>query len=118
MAALQTVLDNGPKIELDHHLVYYTRMFFCRPLFGSVSCHKAQTPLFCITDFEIGRLLARMGKPDEARKQFDLILSGKNLEANAATRKGKYSLEVCFQVYKNRAWGFRKLIVVAIHSPH
>lgn len=29
MAALQTVLDNGPKIELDHHLVYYTRMFFC-----------------------------------------------------------------------------------------
>lgn len=38
-----------------------------------------------------------MGKPDEARKQFDLILSGKNLEANAATRKGKYSLEVCFQ---------------------
>ena len=35
-----------------------------------------------------------MGKRDEARTQFDLILSGKTLEANAATRKGKYSLEV------------------------
>lgn len=50
-----------------------------------------------------------MGKPDDARKQFDLILSGKNLEANAATRKGKYSLEVCFQ--KKKVWGFRVLIV-------
>lgn len=49
-----------------------------------------------------------MGKPDDARKQFDLILSGKNLEANAATRKGKYSLEVCFQ---KKVWGFRVLIV-------
>lgn len=64
--------------------------------------------LFCITDFEIGRLHARMGKPDDARKQFDLILSGKNLETNAATRKGKYSLEVCFQ---KKVWGFRVLIV-------
>ena len=35
-----------------------------------------------------------MGKRDAARTQFDLILSGKTLEANAATRKGKYSLEV------------------------
>ena len=25
MGALQAVLDNGAKIELDHHLVYYTR---------------------------------------------------------------------------------------------
>lgn len=49
-----------------------------------------------------------MGKPDDARKQFDLILSGKNLEANAATRKGKYSLEVCFQ---KKVWGFWVLIV-------
>ena len=25
MSALQAVLDNGAKIELDHHLVYYAR---------------------------------------------------------------------------------------------
>ncbi|EJD05273.1 uncharacterized protein FOMMEDRAFT_81128 [Fomitiporia mediterranea MF3/22] len=68
LAALQRVLTNGPKIELDHHLVYYTH-------------------------FEMGRLYACMGKKDEARKHFDLILSGKSLEINAHTKKGKYSLE-------------------------
>ena len=31
---------------------------------------------------------------DEARKQFDKVISGKTLEANPAGRKGKYSLEV------------------------
>jgi len=68
LAALQRVLDNGHKIELDHHLVYYAH-------------------------YELGRLHACMGQRDEARKHFDLVLSGKPLEANASTRKGKYSLE-------------------------
>lgn len=57
-----------------------------------------------------------MNKPDDARKEFELVLSGeescflrpraqrlkpiagKPLEANASTRKGKYSLEVRFSV--------------------
>ena len=26
LAAFERVLKNGPKIELDHHIVYYTRM--------------------------------------------------------------------------------------------
>ncbi|THG96566.1 hypothetical protein EW145_g7757 [Phellinidium pouzarii] len=68
LAALQLVLDNGPKIELDHQFVYYAH-------------------------FEMGQLHACMGKKDEARKHFDLVLSGKPLEVNSSTRKGKYSLE-------------------------
>ncbi|KAH8108408.1 hypothetical protein DFH11DRAFT_1747789 [Phellopilus nigrolimitatus] len=68
MAALQRVLDNGPKVELDHQIVYYAH-------------------------FEMGRLNACMGRKDEARKHFDLVLSGKSLEVNSSTRKGKYSLE-------------------------
>ena len=47
------------------------------------------------TDFEYGRLLARSGDKDGAKAQFDMVLSGKPLEVNAAGRKGKYSLEVC-----------------------
>lgn len=98
LAAFQRVLSNGPKIELDHHLVYYTH-------------------------FEMGRLLACMGRKEEARKNFDLILSGtscplslkervfsnvhrflgKNLEVNSHSRKGKYSFEVRFS--SPRIWG-------------
>ncbi|KAI5118784.1 hypothetical protein M0805_005014 [Coniferiporia weirii] len=68
LAALGLVLENGPRIELDHQLVYYAH-------------------------FEIGRLHACMGKKDEARRHFSLVLSGKPLEIDASTRKGKYSLE-------------------------
>ncbi|KAL5496113.1 hypothetical protein ACEPAH_3030 [Sanghuangporus vaninii] len=68
LAAFQRVLSNAPKIELDHHLVYYTH-------------------------FEMGRLLACTGRKQEARKHFDLILSGKNLEVSSHSRKGKYSFE-------------------------
>ncbi|KAI9507300.1 hypothetical protein F5148DRAFT_1206084 [Russula earlei] len=67
-AALQAVFDNGPKIQLDHHIVYFAH-------------------------FEYGRLLACMGDKEGARAQLDLLLSGKPLEVNAAGRKGKYSLE-------------------------
>ncbi|KLO18664.1 hypothetical protein SCHPADRAFT_899460 [Schizopora paradoxa] len=68
MAALQRVLDNGSKIELDHQLVYYSH-------------------------YEIGRLSACMGDKEEARNHFNLVLSGKPLEINASARKGKYSME-------------------------
>jgi len=64
-AAFKTVFINGPKIELDHHLVYHSH-------------------------YELGRLLSREGDDEGARKQFDLVLSGKALEVN---KKGKYSME-------------------------
>ncbi|KAL4062826.1 hypothetical protein V8B97DRAFT_1877313 [Scleroderma yunnanense] len=66
--AFQAVFEHGPKIELDHYLVYYSH-------------------------FEYGQLLASSGRKDEARKHFDMVLSGKSLETNSAGRKGKYSLE-------------------------
>ncbi|THH15435.1 hypothetical protein EW146_g5037 [Bondarzewia mesenterica] len=68
MAALESVFASGPKIELDHHLVYHAH-------------------------FEYGRLLACKGDREGARKQLDLVFSGKPLEVNWASRKGKYSLE-------------------------
>lgn len=66
--AFRTVFEHGPDIELDHYIVYYAH-------------------------FEYGRLRARSGDKDGARTQFDLVMSGKPLEVNAAGRKGKYSLE-------------------------
>jgi len=42
---------------------------------------------FFLVDFEYGRLLARSGDKDGARTQFDLVMSGKPLEVNAAGRK-------------------------------
>jgi len=62
------VFANGPKIELDHHIVYYAH-------------------------YELGRLLACKGDTEGARRHLDLVLSGKPLEVNAAGKKGKYSLE-------------------------
>lgn len=67
-AAFRAVLEYGPKIELDHHLVYYAH-------------------------YELGRLLACQGKVDEAKIEFELVLSGKYLEVGSSGRKGKYSLE-------------------------
>ncbi|KZS95551.1 hypothetical protein SISNIDRAFT_452213 [Sistotremastrum niveocremeum HHB9708] len=66
--SLRAVIANGPKIELDHHLVYHAH-------------------------YELGRLLANRGDAKEAKKHLDLVLSGKPLEVNTATRKGKYSME-------------------------
>ena len=34
------------------------------------------------------------GKTEEAREQFELVLSGKTLEVGPSGRKGKYSMEV------------------------
>ncbi|KAJ7588059.1 hypothetical protein C8J56DRAFT_827293 [Mycena floridula] len=68
LKAFQAVLEHGPQIELDHHLVYHAH-------------------------YEMGRLLACQGLEDEARVQFDLVLSGKYLEVGPSGRKGKYSME-------------------------
>ncbi|KIM74729.1 hypothetical protein PILCRDRAFT_827932 [Piloderma croceum F 1598] len=67
-AAFEVVFTNGPKIELEHHLVYHAH-------------------------YELGRLLSREGDEEAARTQFDLVLSGKSLEATTHGRKGKYSME-------------------------
>jgi len=67
-AAFEMVFTNGPKIELEHHLVYHAH-------------------------YELGRLLSREGDDDSAKKRFDLVLSGKPLEATTHGRKGKYSME-------------------------
>lgn len=64
----QSIFTDGPKIALDHYLVYCSH-------------------------YEIGRVLARSGDVNSARKHFELVLSGKSLEVNASTRKGKYSME-------------------------
>jgi hypothetical protein len=47
-----------------------------------------------LLDYELGRLLSREGDDKAARQQFDLVLSGKPLEATTHARKGKYSMEV------------------------
>ncbi|KAF8989351.1 hypothetical protein BDQ17DRAFT_1402144 [Cyathus striatus] len=66
--AFKQVFEHGPKIELDHHIVYHAH-------------------------YEYGRLLACQGDLDSARREFDLVLSGKPLEVGSSGRKGKYSME-------------------------
>uniref|UniRef100_A0A0W0FP07 Uncharacterized protein n=1 Tax=Moniliophthora roreri TaxID=221103 RepID=A0A0W0FP07_MONRR len=66
--AFQFVFDNGPKIELDHHLVYHAH-------------------------YELGRLLVCQGDEEGGKKQLELVLSGKYLEVGPSGRKGKYSME-------------------------
>ncbi|KAF7312400.1 hypothetical protein MIND_00253400 [Mycena indigotica] len=77
-AAFQAVFDQGPKIELDHHLVYHAH-------------------------YEYGRLVACLGDEVEAKRQFDLVLSGKHLEVGPSGRKGKYSMENALQMRTNAA---------------
>ncbi|KAH0834300.1 hypothetical protein J3R83DRAFT_11675 [Lanmaoa asiatica] len=77
-SAFEEVFENGPRIELDHYIVYYAH-------------------------FEYGRLLARSGDKEGAKAQFDMVLSGKPLEVNAAGRKGKYSLENALHIRTHAA---------------
>ncbi|KAK4687223.1 tetratricopeptide repeat protein 39, partial [Tremellales sp. Uapishka_1] len=66
----RAVLKHGPDVQLDHWIVYH--------------CH-----------YELGRLYARRGDSDQAKLNFDVVMSGKLLEVNhhAAKAQGKYSLE-------------------------
>ncbi|KAF5368262.1 hypothetical protein D9615_010361 [Tricholomella constricta] len=66
--AFGAVFEYGPKIELDHHLVYHAH-------------------------YELGRLLACQGKVEEAKTEFELLVSGKYLEVGPSGRRGKYSME-------------------------
>ncbi|KAF5323980.1 hypothetical protein D9611_008246 [Ephemerocybe angulata] len=76
--AFLEVFANGPKIELDHQIVYHAH-------------------------YEYGRLLACQGNIDKARAEFELVLSGKYLEVGPSGRKGKYSLENALHVRTHAA---------------
>lgn len=66
--SFQRVLEKGPKVELDHHLIYYTRLYF-------TVCFRFRSRRL-LADYELGRLHACTGKLDDARKEFELVLSG------------------------------------------
>ena len=46
----------------------------------------------CLTDYELGRLEARNGHKDEAKRHLELVLSGKVLEVNWSGRSGESSV--------------------------
>ncbi|KAG6843937.1 hypothetical protein H0H87_011585 [Tephrocybe sp. NHM501043] len=126
--AFRAVLEYGPRIELDHWLVYHARasrlpdsfsafalsfLFpFTNPSFSTFyifkSIPKQGTDTPC-TDYELGRLLACRGDVAAARREFELVLSGKHLEVGASGRRGKYSMEVryvCFlpSIFGEGSW--------------
>ncbi|CAA7263917.1 unnamed protein product [Cyclocybe aegerita] len=74
----RAVFEHGPKIELDHHLVYHAH-------------------------YELGRLLACQGNTDGAREEFELVLSGKHLEVGPSGKKGKYSMENALHIRTHAA---------------
>ncbi|KAG8909024.1 hypothetical protein FRB99_000127 [Tulasnella sp. 403] len=76
---LKWVVENGPKIELDHQYVYCAHL-------------------------ELGKLYACTGDKAEARRQLEMVLSGKPLEVNPAGRKaGKYSMQNAIHVKAHSA---------------
>ncbi|KAG5719573.1 hypothetical protein E4T56_gene4275, partial [Termitomyces sp. T112] len=76
--AFKAVFEYGPKIELDHYIVYHAH-------------------------YEYGRLLACQGDFVGAKREFELVLSGKPLEVGASGRKGKYSMENALHIRTHAA---------------
>ncbi|PPQ75306.1 hypothetical protein CVT24_007499 [Panaeolus cyanescens] len=72
------VFEYGPKIELDHHLVYHAH-------------------------YELAKLLANTGDLTGAKHHLDLVASGKHLEVNAKGMKGRYSMENALHMRTNAA---------------
>ena len=64
--SLQFVTARGAELTYDHYLAYFAH-------------------------YELGRLYLSMGRLDDARDMFDVVLSGKNLGDHG--RKGKYSMQ-------------------------
>lgn len=62
--SLNNVIEASHRLALDHYICYFAH-------------------------YELGRLRANQGRKDEARTQFNLIMSGKKLETH---HKGKYSM--------------------------
>ncbi|KIY49684.1 hypothetical protein FISHEDRAFT_40551 [Fistulina hepatica ATCC 64428] len=76
--AFLSVFEYGPRVELDHYIIYYSH-------------------------YEYGRLLACMGDIEGAREHFEKVLSGKPLEVNAAGLQKKYSLQNALMVRTHAA---------------
>ncbi|EJD05281.1 uncharacterized protein FOMMEDRAFT_18880 [Fomitiporia mediterranea MF3/22] len=68
LSSLKWVIENGSKIHLDHYILY--------------NAH-----------YELGRLFLCMKDFEQARYHLELVLSGKPLETDPTTRKGKYSMQ-------------------------
>ncbi|KAG5634471.1 hypothetical protein H0H81_001836 [Sphagnurus paluster] len=87
--SFRAVFEHGPKIHFDHYLVYYARNN-CQSI---VLFSYMLTPFSILEDYEFGRLLTFKHKFEEAKHEFELILSGKHLEVGPSGRKGRYSME-------------------------
>ncbi|KAH8108397.1 hypothetical protein DFH11DRAFT_1634250 [Phellopilus nigrolimitatus] len=68
LGAFEKVIEHGTKIKLDHYILYHAH-------------------------YEIGRLWFCMGNVEKAQHHIDLVLSGKALELDQTSRKGKYSMQ-------------------------
>lgn len=73
----RAVIENAPKVELDHYILFHNH-------------------------YEFGRFFARRGDTANAKAQFDIVASGKLPVPNPHIGKGKYSLEGALQL-KNHA---------------
>lgn len=94
--AFEEVFKYGPKIELDHHLVYHARTLL--NLFNLLSSGLVTSEF---ADYELGRLLVLLGDVESGKHHFELVLSGKPLEVSLTGKKGKYSLEVRLLLFVN-----------------
>ncbi|MCO5565320.1 hypothetical protein L7F22_018993 [Adiantum nelumboides] len=65
--SLRNVIESSHRLSLDHYLCYFAH-------------------------YELGRLYASQGNKSEAREHYDMIMSGKTLEASTKG-KGKYSMQ-------------------------
>lgn len=65
--SLCNVIESSHRLSLDHYLCYFAH-------------------------YELGRLYASQGNTSAAREQFDMVMSGKTLEATSKG-KGKYSMQ-------------------------
>jgi hypothetical protein len=65
--SLCNVIESSHRLSLDHYLCYFAH-------------------------YELGRLYASQGNTTAAREQFDMVMSGKTLEATSKG-KGKYSMQ-------------------------
>ncbi|KJA26681.1 hypothetical protein HYPSUDRAFT_63897 [Hypholoma sublateritium FD-334 SS-4] len=94
--AFQAVFTHGPKIELDHHLVYhahyeYGRLLANLPDASIAASFKITASL--PTDAANGDTHSHTPAERAALAQFELVLSGKYLEVGPSGRKGRYSME-------------------------
>ncbi|KAF8956825.1 hypothetical protein BDZ97DRAFT_1925090 [Flammula alnicola] len=108
--AFRAVFEHGPKIDLDHHLVYHAHYELGRLLsnlpptsFPSPKSPKSPTNSHHTLSHTHSHASSHSGggahaenhtaSETAALEQFELILSGKYLEVGPSGRKGKYSME-------------------------